>query len=491
MLERAGIDAPKLLDHILLRVGDVMEREFPTARDEEAVRAAGLTMAREDRGYLTVVDGDGRVAGMMTERVLARKYIRESRGASNFADGPVRVSLILDVLEGELVCGDDREIDGRLWVGAVSLESMPEQITEGDIVVVGDRPDIQRFAIEAGVALLALSHSKQPDDEIRALADERGTTIVSSPLDSYVTGRMISLAVPARSLMDPDPLTVRPDDLVQDIAPQVRDVGYRAGIVIDEDHRPVGLITRSSLVNPTPRKVLLVDHAEAAQSVPGVETAEIVEILDHHHIGSIETRLPVPATFDPVGSTATLVVERFRQNGMEPSPPTATMLLGGVLSDTVVLSSPTTTDRDRAVVEYLERILTLDAQEWGREMFESTSDVSNLPASEIINRDAKEYTIGGGRTIAIAQIETVGTQQVLARKDELLEAMEAVRDNDDHLFFALMVTDIVEGATELLVAGDMAPVERTFEIEANDSVLTLPGVMSRKKQVAPKLLSVL
>ena len=161
--------------------------------------------------------------------------------------------------------------------------------------------------------------------------------------------------------------------------------------MIDSQRRPVGLVTRSDLVAPPRRRVLLVDHAERAQSVLGVEQAEIVEILDHHHIGSIETRIPVTATFDPVGSTATLVVERFRQNGMEPSPPTAMMLLGAVMSDTMILNSATTTERDRLVVEYLERVLAIDGAEFGREMFEATSDVSEVSAEEIISRDAKQY----------------------------------------------------------------------------------------------------
>ena len=155
----------------------------------------------------------------------------------------------------------------------------------------------------------------------------------------------------------------------------------------------MGLITRSDLVAPTPRRVLLVDHAEQAQSVPGIEQAEIVEILDHHHIGSIETHVPVTAIFDPVGSTATLVIERFRQNGMEPSRGTAMMLLGAILSDTVILNSPTTTERDHAVVEYLQRVLALDAQELGRDMFEATADVSEVSAEEIITRDAKAYEL--------------------------------------------------------------------------------------------------
>ena len=213
--------------------------------------------------------------------------------------------------------------------------------------------------------------------------------MIVSPLDSYVSGRMITLAAPCRSYMERDPLTVTTEYLLADVSEQIKEIHYGAAVVIDAERRPVGLVTRSDLVAPPRRRVLLVDHAEQAQSVPGVEQAEIVEILDHHHIGSIETRVPVTATFDPVGSTATLVIERFRQNGMEPSRATAMMLLGAILSDTVILNSPTTTERDHAVVEYLERVLALDARELGREMFEATADVSEVSAEEIIARDAK------------------------------------------------------------------------------------------------------
>ena len=191
---------------------------------------------------------------------------------------------------------------------------------------------------------------------------------------------MITLSAPCRALIDPEPLTVRPDDLLSDVADEVKEVHYRAAVAVDGRRHPIGLVTRTDLVNPRPRRVLLVDHAEQAQSVPGVEQAEIVEILDHHHIGSIETTVPVRATFDPVGSTATLVIERFRQNGMEPTRSTAILLLGAILSDTVILNSPTTTERDRTVVEYLERVLALDALELGREMFEATSDLAGVSA---------------------------------------------------------------------------------------------------------------
>jgi manganese-dependent inorganic pyrophosphatase len=487
LIERSGAPLPDLLPHILLRVRDVMRDRFPTARHDEPVREVGLTMAREGLDLLPIVAADGRLVGVMTERALARRYIRESRQASQL-DAPTTVAAIVGVLEGEFVTGEgEREIAGRVWVLAMDVSS-PTNVRDGDVVVVGDRPDVQRRAIERGAALLVGSNSTRPPGDVLDLARERGVAVVSSTLDSYVSARMITLAAPCHALMDGEPLTVGRDDLIADISEQVKDVHYRAAVAVDASGQPVGLVTRSDLVNPQPRRVLLVDHAEAAQSVPGVEEAEIVEILDHHHIGSIETRVPVAATFDPVGSTATLVVERYRQAGMEPAPATAAMLLGAVLSDTVILNSPTTTERDHTVVEYLERVLAVEAEAFGREMFEATSDVSAVPAEQIVGRDAKEYEVGAGQTISIAQIETVG-ESVLERKDELLDALQQRRERDGYLLAALMVTDILAKGTDLLVAGDMAPLERAFGREADDGVLQLPGVMSRKKQVAPKLMA--
>ena len=487
-LERSGAEAPVLLAHVHLRARDVMHQAFTTATQDTPIREVGLTMARENVDLVPILDDAGGLVGLVTEKGLAHRYIRESQGVSDFSERPVNVGAIVQTVRGKLVAGEDRAVDGRLWVVSMEAATMGALMQPGDIVVVGDRRDAQRQGIEIGAALLVLSNGVAPDAETLALAEERGTAVVVSPLDSYVTSRMIQLSVPCRTIMTSDPLTAEPDDLVSELTQQVLEVYYRAAVVLDGARAPIGMVSRRSLINPRRRRVLLVDHAETAQSVPGVEDAEIVEILDHHHIGSVETTVPVTATFDPIGSTATLVVERFRLNGMEPTPATATALLAAVLSDTVILSSPTTTDRDHAVVRYLELLLRCDATEFGTAMFEASSDVADVPALAIIDRDAKEYAVGVDATICIAQIETVG-QVLQERTSELLDALEQLRVSRGYALYALMVTDIASKSTQLLVAGDRAPVERAFAVEGLDGVLDLPGVMSRKKQVAPKLLA--
>ena len=486
-LKKSGAREPKLLKHIKLRVKDLMKDVVTTHRNDP-LRNVGLMMAKRNIGQVPIVDDRGVLVGIVTEKDLARMYIRESREASSFAGTPVSTRSMVEVLEGELLAGEDKEASGKLWVIAMSAHSMGQQIKPGDIVIIGDRPEGQRRAIELGAGVLVVSNGARPEDGVLRLAEEKGTTVVLSPLDSYVTSRMVQLSVPCWEVMSEDPLTVDLEALVTDITPQVMEVHYRAAVAVDDNKAPIGIMTRTDLINPVPRRVLLVDHAERGQSVPGVEEAQVVEILDHHHVGNIETRLPIPATFDPVGSTATLIVERYEANGIRPEETTAKMLLAAVLSDTVIFNSPTTTERDREVVRYLEGLLDLDAREFGMEMFEASSDVSGLSAGEIVDRDLKEYALGDGSAMSISQIETVGAG-LLERKDELLGALEEVRRGNGYLFAALMVTDIISQGTELLCVGDCAPIEQAFDQQARDHVIDLPGVMSRKKQVAPKLLA--
>ena len=486
LLDRSGAASPQFLPHVMVRACDVMQSNFPIANAGAPIREAGLEMARAGLELVPVVDDEGALVGVVTERALARRFIRETREASSLKDAPTNVSAIVDVLGGRLLTGEDKSLTGRVWVH--SMDPTRSGASPGDVVVVGNRADAQRLAIERGAQLLVLSNDSEPDDEILALAQQRGVAVIVSPLDSYVSGRMITLAAPCHALMECDPLTATSEFLVDEISEQIKESHYGAAVVIDPQRRPIGLVTRSDLVAPPRRRVLLVDHAEQAQSVSGVEQAEIVEILDHHHIGSIETRIPVNATFDPVGSTATLVIERFRHSGMEPSRPTAMMLLGAVMSDTIILNSATTTDRDRQVVSYLERVLALDAERYGRDMFEATSDVSEVSADEIISRDAKQYHASSGHQICIAQIEVVG-KALLDRKDELIAAMRKARESRDLQLYALMVTDVLTKGTDLLVAGDVTGVARSFGVTARDSTIELPGVMSRKKEVAPKLLA--
>src|ERR671932_338391 len=287
-LEKSGAKDPALLKHIMLLVKDVMSNDIVTAHKKDPLRNVGLAMANRNISQVPVVDDAGAIVGLITERNLARMYIRESLEASTFAQTPVSVGSIVEVLKGKLLVGEAKETPGNLWVISMSVASMGRQMEPGDIVVIGDRARGQRRAIQLGAGTLVVSNGVRPEDEILKMAQEKGTTVVLSPLDSYVTSRMIQLSVPCWEVMSEDPLTVRPEELVTDITHQVMEVHYRAAIAVDDNRVPLGMVTRTDLLNPQPRRVLLVDHAERGQSVPGIEQAQIVEILDNHHIGNVE-----------------------------------------------------------------------------------------------------------------------------------------------------------------------------------------------------------
>ena len=392
------------------------------------------------------------------------------------------------MLEGEIVCGDERQLSGRVWVQSMDART-DSGISDGDVVVVGNRRAAQILAINCGAALMVLSNSVEPSEEVLERARERGTAIVVSPLDSYVVGPDDHAGGTCRALMECDPLSVPLDFLVDDMAEQIKELHYGAAVVVDADHRPVGLITRADLVALPRRQVILVDHAEQAQSVSGIDQAEIVEILDHHHIGSIETRIPVTATFDPVGSTATLVVERFRQrDGAQPDHRDHAARSGAVRHGDPELGhhhgarpwgggvpgAGAGHRRARARARHV-RVDLRRLRDLGR---------GHHPARR------QAVSGGGGQEICIAQVEVVG-DALLERKDELLEAMREERENKELALYALMVTDVLEKGTEMLVAGDVGAVARSLGVEPNDGTIGLPGVMSRKKEVAPKLMTAL
>ena len=488
LLDRSGAPMPVLLPHIMLRVRDVMRERFAVAAAEQPIREVGLTLAREGLDLVPVVDEEGTLVGIVSERTLARRYIRESREASTLAEAPTTAGCVADVLEGELITGErDHRVAGRVWVHAMEVDA-PTKIAPGDTVVVGNRADAQRLALELGASLLIVSNGSRPSEEIVGFARELGTAIIASKLDTYVSARLVTLSAPSRALMDAEPLTVSPDDLISDISDPVKDIDYRAAVAVDGDGHPSGVVTRSDLVSPAPRRVVLVDHAEQAQSVIGIQQAEIVEILDHHHIGSIETRIPVTATFDPVGSTATLVVERFRQSGLEPSPPTATMLLGAALSDTVILNSPrrpTATTRwsttsgacspsrpSSSAARCSRTRPTSPRSPRPRSSRATPRSTSSPTARPCPSRRSRPWAMPcWSAARSCSRPWPTSDRRAATCSSRSWSPTSSAR------------------ASELLVAGDARARRAGLRRARPTGSIALPGVMSRKKQVAPKLLA--
>ncbi|MEA5075401.1 MAG: putative manganese-dependent inorganic diphosphatase, partial [Coriobacteriia bacterium] len=401
---------------------------------------------------------------------------------------PMTVGEIAEVVGGRILYGDrSTTLTGHVVIGAMEPDTMVASLHPGDTLIVGDRLRTQPLALEAGAACLIVTGGFEPDDYVLELARAKGAALVSSPHDTYATARLVNLGHSVGGVMDPTPLLVDPDALLAEVAEDLIDSPHREAIVVDQDSRLLGILTRSNLARGVRRKVILLDHNEASQSALGIEEAAVVEIVDHHRVGDIQTTSPIMFLNLPVGSTATIVAERYRELGVTPPEAMAGVLLSAVLTDTVLLKSPTTTDVDRAVAQRLADQLGLDAIGFGLEMFRARAAQTGFSAADAVSRDLKEYR-SGDLAIGVAQVETVDADEYRDRADELASALEQFRLSRGLDLAMLLVTDVVKEGSEVFAAGKVRIAERSLGIDLSAGSAWMDGVLSRKKQVASRLL---
>jgi manganese-dependent inorganic pyrophosphatase len=319
------------------------------------------------------------------------------------------------------------------------------------------------------------------------LARSRGAAVLVTPRDTYSAARLLALAHAVGDLMDTEVLAVGPETLLSEAAEDLIASPHREAVVTDAGDRVVGILTRTDVARGARRRVVLVDHNETAQSAPGIEDASVVEIVDHHRVGDIQTSGPILFLNLPVGSTATIVAMRYEQLGVEIPAVIAGLLLSAALTDTVLLKSPTTTDTDRRIVATLAGIAGVDALDFGMEVFRSRSAGEVFSAAAIVGTDAKEFRVGD-RSLLVAQYEAVDIAPVIEHADEVWAAMEVQLVAKGYDSVVLMVTDIVREGSEILAVGNTRVVERALDISLVDGSAWMPGVLSRKKQVVARLM---
>ncbi len=307
-------------------------------------------------------------------------------------------------------------------------------------------------------------------------------------LEPLASGTLAEAPMPlARDVMDADITAVDPDALLSDAAEEIVASPHRSAVVIDAGGKLAGILTRTSLARAGKREVVLVDHSETAQSADGIEEASVVEVVDHHRVGDVETAAPISFVALPVGSTCTIVATRYFESGIEPPLPMAALMLGALLSDTVLLKSPTTTHADREVAQRLAAMLDVDPHEFGMELVRSRTAGQPFSAEKVVAADLKEFHVNDA-VVAVSQFETPDADGVLEHRGEILEAMDALRERRGYDLLLLMVTDIVREGTELIASGNTRIAERAFATSFTAGSVWLPGVLSRKKQVAARLL---
>ncbi|MDO9556289.1 MAG: putative manganese-dependent inorganic diphosphatase [Coriobacteriia bacterium] len=487
VFERFGADLPDEIAHVRTRVRDVMIGEVVSVAPDENMLLAGRLMRQHGIRALPVVDEGGVVRGLVNVNILAERYIEET-DVADFTSLPVSVGQLAQVLDGSVLEGDPAAVlSGGVLIGAMEPETMCGYIRPGDTLIVGDRVRSQPMAVEAGIACLIVTGGATPEDGVVELAARRGAAVISSAHDTYATARLVNLSHSVGEIMDTNLLLVGPDMLLSEVAEDLVESPHREAVVVDDGGKLLGMITRTNLARGLRRRIILLDHNELAQSASGVEEATIVEIVDHHRVGDVQTAAPILFLNMPVGSTATIVAERYRELGVDVPISVAGLLLSAVLSDTVLLKSPTTTAIDREVAERLAALLKLEPLEFGMEMFKARSAYETFSAERVVGADLKEYRIGDA-AIAIGQVETVDAGEILAHRDEIVAAMRALREARRYDLVLLMVTDVVREGSDIVAEGRTRIAERGLGVSFANGSAWMDGVLSRKKQVAARLL---
>jgi manganese-dependent inorganic pyrophosphatase len=486
VLARFGIEPPLEIAHVRTRVVDVMTTELLTVSPDDSLHTVGTLLAERGVRALPVV-GDGRLCGLVTVQALAGRYV-DNVHASGFKDRPVTIGRLVETLGGRLLAGDvSVELAGAVLIGAMEPETMVTRVCPGDTVIVGDRRRTQPMVIEAGASCLVVTGDGTPAEEVLALANARGCAVIATRQDTYSAARLMDLAHAVSEVMETDVFTVEPDMLLTEAAEDLFASPQREAPVLDSTGALVGLLTRTNVARATRRRVILVDHNEVSQSADGVEEAAVVEIVDHHRIGDVQTAHPITFLGSPVGATATIIARHYRDLEIDPPVGIAGLLLSAVLSDTVLLKSPTTTDTDREIVEWLALIVGVDYVEFAMEMFRARSSGRAFSAREAVTNDLKEYRVRDG-VVAIGQFETVDADDVLSNREAIVAFMDDLAASRGYDTLALMVTDIVREGSELIVSGRRRPLEKAFGVSFDSGSAWFDGMLSRKKQLAPRLL---
>jgi manganese-dependent inorganic pyrophosphatase len=490
VLNTFGAPEPIFLPHIFVRAQDVMTTGVISAPAACTIHDVGRLMNQHKIQAVPVVDEKGRVQGVVTEHALARNYLKEL-GVQGLRQTPTELSKIVDTLNARLIVGEPAaQVRGNVVIGAMSPEAMVGYIAPGDLVVLGNRENAQEAALRCQISCLIITGNFDPSPAIQQLARQQGAAIIVTPHDTFATARLINLSVSALQLLDSEVLTVSPDALIREIGPDLVNSRAAIALVNDDEGRLVGVLTKSDLVTRRRRQVILVDHSERSQSVDGIEHATILEILDHHRLGGLQTAEPILALIAPVGCTATLVLRRYQEMGVTPPPDMAGLMIGAILSDTMLLKSPTTTAEDVTAVAYLGQVLGEEPLAFGRRMYHAKFDLAALSPEAIAINDLKTFVFGPV-TVGISQVEVADKAAILARKADILAAMSRFQASHNFDLLLLMVSDILLEGTELLAVGHTRLVEKAFGIPLQEQSLYLPGVLSRKKQVVPPLASAL
>jgi manganese-dependent inorganic pyrophosphatase len=482
MLERFGIAEPVFMPSVEPRLSDITYKPvFALPQDVPTVDVA-ILMAQEGIRNVVITDADGKPVGMIGEHALANAYIGTLHLAE-LAVTPVPIGTLARVLSAEVIIPAHPILEGRVYVAIDALHVTLAKMTAKDIAVVGDNEPAQLALVSAGIAALIIAEGAPVGDLVITAAQQRGVSVLSTKLDAYGVGKMINLSLPARELMESNVPVLTFADTLAHARQVVAGSKFRAACVVTGDGTLAGVLTRTTLLDDVRRSVVLLDHNEASQAVPGIEEADVVEIIDHHRLGAITTLKPIRFFNDPVGATSTIIAMKFMESGLSPSREVAGVLLCGILSDTLALRMSTTTHQDKQAVKYLAQISEEDPENLGVALLERGMDLSGISLDALLARDTKMFTLSE-KSVQIVQVMVPSFAWNRARDAAITAGLEKSRAGSNADLSLALFTNVLENASDLYGAGDPTLLRELF---GEDLPSRLSGVMSRKKDFLPSL----
>ncbi|MEW6607326.1 MAG: putative manganese-dependent inorganic diphosphatase [bacterium] len=488
VLDYFEVEPPLVIKDLYLRVEDVMTPSPILVNIDSPIK--NVLDIMKEKGFLMVpIVKNSEIKGTIDIKKIAALLIAETNIETDRLVNTT-VQNIIRCLNGTLIVGE-KDIafpNGNLIIGAMKVDSIVNRIKSyfgfDNIILIGNREDAQMAILNVGVRCLIITGGFSPVPEVVDLATKSNTTLIISPYDTITSVRLTKLSAGVETLMNTNIPSLTPETRLNEAKGMIINSPARSMPVVDELGKVIGIITARDLLQAMGRKVILVDHNEIFQSAEGIEEAEIIEIIDHHRLGDIQSRMPILFTGEPVGSTATLIAARYEQHFISPSKKIAGILLAGILSDTLIFKSTTTTQKDITIAKKLALAANVDINEFGLDMFRHSSIIEKKSVKEIILANYKEYKIEN-KNIGIGQFETVDSYNLLKLKDLFLKELNILKEQHKLELAMMLITDILKEGSNLIFAGNPKIIELAFE--GIDEELFLKGIFSRKKQVLPAI----
>ena len=502
VLDYFQVDAPRLIENVRTQVKDIEIRKTEGVDRSISLKNAWNLMRKDKIVTLPCISKDGRLEGLISIGDITKSYMN-LYDSSIISKANTKYANILDTLDGSILVGDAENYfnEGKVLIAAANPDLMESYIEKNDLVILGNRYESQLCAIEMEAGCIIVCEGAAVSRTIQKLAQERGCTVITTPHDTYTTARLINQSMPISYFMSQNNLiTFSDEDYLDDIRDTMASLRYRDFPILNADGKYVGMISRRNLLGATGKQIILVDHNEKSQAVRGMETADILEIIDHHRLGTVETMSPVFFRNQPLGCTATIIYQMYQENQITIERTIAGLLCSAIISDTLLFRSPTCTPVDKAAAEELAELAGIDLEEYAKKMFSAASDLKGKSDEDIFYQDFKRFSVGKS-VFGIGQITSMDSDEL----EELKERMKAYTEKArkqlkiDMMYF--MLTNILTETTDLICMGPGADqlIFNAFHMEDEgvqqykeiQHIINLPGVVSRKKQLAPQIMMAL